>query len=136
MSQENIDLIRRALVVNRSGAPAETVEAAIALSHPDCEFASGLNTVEGSTYRGHDGIRQYFADLADTFREWTNETHAMEELDATRVLTENVFRGVSRSGVAVERHSFGLWTFAEGQVAGLHVFDSREEALEAAGLAE
>jgi hypothetical protein len=65
VSQENVEIVRRAIDANRSGPPEETVDVAVALSDPACVFASRLSSVDGATYRGHDGIRRYFADLAD-----------------------------------------------------------------------
>jgi hypothetical protein len=82
MASDNVEIVRRAFVANRSGAAEETIDQAIAVADPECEMTSRLNSVEGATYRGHDGIRRYYADLADAFQEWTNELHVIEDLHA------------------------------------------------------
>jgi ketosteroid isomerase-like protein len=38
------------------------------LAHPEVEWLSRLTAVEGA-YKGHEGVRRYFADLAETFEE-------------------------------------------------------------------
>lgn len=131
-----MEIVRQALAVNRSGTPEATVEAAVALAHPQCEFSSRLSSVEGATYRGHDGVRRYFADLADAFREWSNDMDVIEDLDSDGILTDGTFRGTSRSGVALERRSVMVWTCVDGKVASLHAYESREEASAAIGLSE
>ncbi len=41
----------------------------LGMAHPDVEWRSRLMGVEGIAYKGHEGVRRYFADLAETFRE-------------------------------------------------------------------
>ena len=133
MSEENVELVRKAFAANRSGPPEETVEVALRLAHPDAEFVSRLNSVEGSTYRGTDAFRQYYADLADAFSEWTNAVAAIEDLGSDTVLSDATFHGTSHSGVDVELRTIGIWKIRDGKVVSLHAYESREEALAAVG---
>jgi hypothetical protein len=71
--------------------------------------------------------------LADAFREWTNETRAIEELRSDAILTDITFRGVGRSGVDVELRSALVWLLCDGKVVRAHAYGTREEALEAVG---
>jgi ketosteroid isomerase-like protein len=41
----------------------------LGMVHPDVEWRSRLAGVEGIAYKGHEGVRRYFADLAETFGE-------------------------------------------------------------------
>jgi ketosteroid isomerase-like protein len=136
MSQENVELVRQAFEANRSGSFADTVEKALALADPDCEFTSRLTSVEGAAYRGHDGVRAYFEDLADAFQEWHNDLDEITDVGPDAVLTEGTFRATGKSGVNVELRSAMVWMLSNGRVAGLHAYPSREAALEAAGLSE
>ncbi len=136
MSQENMEIVLRAFDANRSGPPDATVEAAVALANPRIEFRSRLTSVEGSTYRGHDGVRRYFADMADAWQEWRNEVIEIREVSPDAVLSELTFRGTGRSGVDVELRSAIVWVFAEGKVLQMHAYPTPEGALEAAGLSE
>ena len=45
---ENVETVRRLVQANRSGAPDETVERAVALADCNFEFTSRLTSVEGS----------------------------------------------------------------------------------------
>ncbi len=44
----------------------EDMEELVALSDPDVEFVSIFAGMEGRTYRGYDGLREYFTDMRDT----------------------------------------------------------------------
>jgi ketosteroid isomerase-like protein len=136
MSQENVEVVRRAIEANRSGPPDDTVEKAVALANPDFEFMSRLTSVEGATYRGHDGVRAYFKDMADAWQEWRNELDEMTEVGPDTVLAEVTFRATGKSGVEVELRSAVVWVLSGGRVREIHSYASRQEALEAAGLSE
>jgi ketosteroid isomerase-like protein len=135
MENENVKIVRQAYEANRSGPPAETVDRALVLAHPDCEFISRLTSVEGATYRGHEGVRAYFEDLADAFREWRNEVDQITEVGPQVVMTEGICRATGKSGVEVELRTAMVWELSDGKVIALHAYPTRQEALEAAGLA-
>lgn len=44
-------------------------EALVAVCDPDVEFRSRIAEADDVTYRGHDGVRDYIASLAEVF-EW------------------------------------------------------------------
>ena len=136
MSEENVEVVRRAFESLRSGLSAETVEEVLALADPECEFTSRLASVEGATYRGHDGLRAYREDLADAFQEWRNDLHAITELAPDAVLTEGTFRATGKSGVDVELYSATVWVLSDSCIVEAHAYPSRQEALKAAGLSE
>ena len=62
MSQENVELSKRVVDAwNR-----RDVEATVALSDPEVVWHPVLEeSIEGETYRGHAGLRQYYEDLAE-----------------------------------------------------------------------
>ena len=136
MSQENVKIVRQAYGTLRSDISAETIENTMALADPELELISRLASVEGTTYRGHDGLRVYREDLNDAFREWRNDLHEITEVGSNAVMTEGTFRATGHSGVDVELLSATLWTLSGGIVVKAHSYPSRHEALEAAGLTE
>ncbi len=136
MSEDNIEIVRRLVEANRSGAPEETVERAVALAHEDLEFTSRLTSVEGSTYRGHDGLRRYFADLADTMQDWGNELNELRAVGNDAVMADVTFRATGRSGMDVELRSAAVIVLSAGKALQVHAYPTPEEALEAAGLSE
>jgi hypothetical protein len=73
MRADNVEIVRRLLETNRSDALEGAVETGIALTDPSMEFRSVLAAVEPRTYRGHDGVREYFRDMAEAWREWRLE---------------------------------------------------------------
>ena len=65
MAPENQEAVRLfAEAVNRGDA-----DAAVAACDPEIEFLSVL-AVSGRAYKGHDGVRQYFDDVASAWSEW------------------------------------------------------------------
>ena len=133
MPESNLEIVRRAFEANRSGPPEETIEVAVALMDPRAEFVSRLTEVEGAAYRGLEGARRYFADLADAWDVWHNEPHAIEEVAPGKVLAEVTFHGTGQSGVEVALRSAALFVISDaGLVTGLYVYATREEALAAA----
>ena len=137
MSQENVEIVRRAIEVNRSGDLRTAVDALIDLSDPAVEFVSALAGLEGGAYHGHEGVRRYLMDMAESWQEWRNESAELEEITPDTVLATFVFRATGKdSGVPVERRNAVVWTLSEGRVSRATTFASRAEALEAVGLSE
>jgi ketosteroid isomerase-like protein len=87
------------------------VEAAVALTDPDAELwpegtAAGLGREE--PYRGHDGMREYFADVERAWR--SLEVHPGELRSvATAVIAFGTAYGVRHDGTIVELPV--IWTF-------------------------
>jgi hypothetical protein len=133
MSSENLEIARRLIEANRSGPPEETIERGVALVHPELEFHSRLSSVEGATYRGHEGARRYFADMSDAWRDWRIELEEVEDLEADRVVAQVMMHAVGQSGVAIELRSWIVVGIVEKKVRTMDVYTSREEALAAAG---
>jgi ketosteroid isomerase-like protein len=137
MSQENVEIVRRAIEVNRSGDMAAVAEALIGLSDPAVEFKSALAGLEGGAYHGHEGVRKYLQDMADSWQEWRNGSAEIEEIAPNTVLATFVFRATGKdSGVPVERRNAVVWTLSNGKVSRAITYASRAEALEAVGLSE
>jgi ketosteroid isomerase-like protein len=136
MSQENVEIVRRMLEVNRSGPPEQTIDVGLSLTDPALEFRR-ITAVEDAEYLGHEGLRRYTADLADAFREWRNEPVEIVEVSPDAVLVDNRFQGVGReSGIEVELRSAIVFVLADGKCVRCLSYPTRAEALEAAGLEE
>ncbi len=129
-----MEVVRRAVEANRSGPPEETVDKALPLVDDRFEFTSRLTSVEGASYRGQDGLRAYFDDLADAFLEWRNEINEIRELDPETVFLDVTFHAVARSGIDVELRSAMVVLFSGGLVLRMDAYPSGQEALRAARL--
>jgi ketosteroid isomerase-like protein len=96
--------------------------------------ASGLPLAD--VYHGHDGVRRFFRDW---LAPWSNhEIEVSECIDAGDAVVL-VFRqaGTGRgSGARIERDFFGVYELTSSKVVRFRLFESREQAVEAAGLAK
>jgi len=138
MSAENVAIVRRLYdaVACRDSATV------LAIYHPDLEWDHTRNeSVVGlmggqSVWRGHEGLRQW---SREWYEAWENVDAQLEDLiDAgERVVAVLNYRGRGlASGIEVEfSRMAGIFTLSEGRVVRAAWFRSREEALEAAGLA-
>jgi ketosteroid isomerase-like protein len=137
MSRDNVEVVRRAIEANRSDDMEAAIEALVALSDPQIEYTSVMAAVESNTYRGHDGIRRYVRDLADSWQEWRMQAEEVFGVDPDTVIAVFRTHSVGRdSGVAVESRRAAVFALSEGKIVRGRTYPSREEALEAAGLAE
>ena len=131
MSQENVELVRRAWEAHAR----HDNETALRLYASDIEVeVIGLSGLE--VYYGRDGVRDWFrdmlgplTDLATTVDEW------IDAGDDVIAVLRATGRG-RKSGVPVEQREFHVWTVRDEQLRRLRIYQTREEALEAVGLAE
>jgi len=131
MSKTSVELVRSALdAMNR-----EDIAALIAFSHPDIELRTLIGDVEGRADHGHDGVRQYFADMHDA---WTENEYAVEDLidaGSDRVVALVRWRAAGRgSGIRVDQPLAAVYSVRDGLVYRIVVFQSRDDALRSVGL--
>jgi ketosteroid isomerase-like protein len=133
MSQENLDLLRRAFeYVERTG---EILPEAV---HPDAVW--DVTTFRGAilpgTFVGVDEINEWLAEWLESFEDWALGVE--EVFDAgDRVVTIARQHGKARHGGPDVAMRFAqVWTFRDGLIARMEMYAHRNEALEAAGLRE
>jgi ketosteroid isomerase-like protein len=131
MPHENVELVRRGMEAwNR-----EDLAELMALSDPDVEFVSIFAGMEGRTYRGYDGLREYFADIRDTWSEFHRDIEEIIDAGGDQVIVSFHLRGTARaSGVSVDENVTTVFRLRNGQLYRMIVFRDRDDALEAAGL--
>jgi ketosteroid isomerase-like protein len=108
----------------------------LALCDPGVEFLSvtAMVAADGEPYRGHEGITRYVADVARVWEELTVEPGEFHRVgDDTVVAVGRVYAwGVGR---VIDAPVGWLWRFGpDGKAVYGRVFESRAEALVAAGL--
>ncbi len=133
MSQENVEVVRRAVdAFNRRDADA-IVEVATA----DFEWFPGLpGTVEGTGYRGRDGIETYLMEIRNTWGEARIVGDEFRDL-GSRVLVLGRAEGRGRgSGVPVEAPQGFIVELRGGKISRVRAYLDHGKALRAAGLAE
>ncbi len=106
----------------------------LAMAHPEVEWRSRLTGVEGA-YKGHEGVRRYFADLAETFGEISIvEIEKLEERGGW-VVAGVRFRGTGAASHATIDWEVGHATrYRDGFVVESVSEPTWEDALAAVGL--
>jgi ketosteroid isomerase-like protein len=131
MSQENVEIARRGYeYLNRTGEPD------YALLDPEVVIDVSRRTFDPLIYHGHQGMRE----LAALIREqWaTMRVEPQEFIDAGDSVVVSVrLVGVGKqSGVETTANAAHIWTFRDGKIVRQTIFQTMDEALEAAGLRE
>jgi ketosteroid isomerase-like protein len=102
--------------------------------HHDVVFHSGLTN---ATYRGHDGVRRWMAEIDDQFEDWHSSIDEFRDAPEERLLALGAIHLRGRaSGVEFDQPMAWLLTFAGGKVIELTTIPDHAQALEAAGLSE
>jgi ketosteroid isomerase-like protein len=107
------------------------VEGVIARLHPDVEFTAVTGDQVGRTgpYRGHDGMRQYFRDVAEVWDELRIVPGEFRQSGDTILVTGRVS---ARSPARIVAGSTGwIWQLRDGLVAYARVYPSAADAMAA-----
>jgi ketosteroid isomerase-like protein len=105
------------------------LEGVLEFASPDIEFVAVTSDYAGRTepYRGHEGIRQYFRDVAEVWDE-LRLTPTDYRMVGDQVLVTG--RVSARSPARVVSGSTGwVWRVRGGKVVRCHVYPSAEEAI-------
>jgi len=107
-----------------------------ALFHPDHEYISRVEVLEGGSRRGARGYRDWLRDAAETFG-WETTLEEVTAIDEERVLAivPTRFKG-QQSGVALDERWAAVVIVRDGKVMRNELYSSPKQALEAAGLEE
>lgn len=134
MSQENVEKVRRSVsAYNRRDLDEWLRDWA-----PDavCDW-SRSHGLQAGVFRGHAEIRavaqEFLAMFEDVRIELVGEP---VELENGLLVVENVARLKGRDGIEAQARSFWLFTFRNGALTSLTLFQTRQDALEAAGVSE
>jgi uncharacterized protein len=100
---------------------------------PDLEIVNAEGWVVEATYRGHEGLRQWWHDLAEAFSDFTMEVDEITPLDNERVLTVQRFVGRFRvTDIPFDGRWASLLTVRDGRIVRAVGYLTRERALRAA----
>jgi ketosteroid isomerase-like protein len=134
MSQENVERVREAIEAMNRG----DFEAAFEGAHPDLEWQTLDAFPDAGTYRGPEGVREFFQIWRETFRGLRMHLEDCVPVDEHRVVAALRVSGEgTESGVEVQSPTFfQLLEFRDGQLIRGRMFQTRNEALDAAGLSE
>lgn len=133
MSQDNVEpraIAEAALEAINSG----DLEALVAMSAEDIEFTSLIAEVEGTTYRGHDGIRAWWESVRGAFEDVRWDLLDFRG-DGERGVLHFRMAGML-GGVPVEQAMWQAVKSRDGKFTWWAIYRTEREALDAVGLQE
>jgi uncharacterized protein len=129
MSQENVEIARAALdAYNR-----RDLEAALKHAAPDCEFDWSRSVGPQRGVYGRDEFRHL--DLAEALESVRIEPQEFIEA-GEHLITPLIGYARGRDGMEVTARFTSLWTFRDGKIVRVTLYQERHEALEAVGRRE
>lgn len=132
MSQENRELVQRCFELFRRGEYAATL----------VYFDQAVETVEpgdmpgAATYVGYAGLAEAFSHFADAWAAYTVDLDELLDV-GDQVLASVRYHAIGQeNGVPVETTVAHVYAVENGRIVRWQMFNTRDDALEAAGLWE
>jgi uncharacterized protein len=135
LAEENVQIVRKVF----DAFARRDVEAALEVMAPDVELSAPATQalVEKSvSYEGHDGIREYFEDVARVWAALDVFLHEYHEVGNDRILVVGRVRGRGVARQIVDGPAQWAWRIDDGKIVWGHVFTDREQAVKSIGLVE
>ena len=130
MSEENVDIIRRAYEAYAQGDLVAMVE------DVDPKVIT-YTSVDGATYHGPDGLIQAVAVWVEGFDNWTMTPEEFIDANDHQVIVRVHQSAVgAQSGVPIVADFWFVHTLSAGKTTRIDMLASEADALEAAGLSE
>jgi len=132
MAPGNVEQYRRGIdAFNR-----RDLEAFLALADPGVIGVSRVLAIEGGSYEGHQGVRDWWGELLGVFPDFQIEIVSVR--DAGDVIVSALRNRAHGEGSAAPLEEL-VWQVSEwrdGRVVRWQMYEAEEQALEAAGLSE
>jgi ketosteroid isomerase-like protein len=151
MSQQNVEVVRAfwKAWLNGDSAPLSVSGGEVVYDHrsdPNGLFAQLDPAVEvhpltgamleGVSYRGHEGMRQWLKDVAEYWESmWVEADQFLDKDDSVVVLGRVHGRG-KKSGVAIEAPAAWVFHLRDAHLTYLRFYLDRAQALESVGLSD
>jgi ketosteroid isomerase-like protein len=130
-SQPNVEVVRSAF----RAFGARGVDAALAFFSPDVVWYTSDRWLDGSAYRGHEGMRTVMAAFTENFDDFRFEVHDIRGAQERVVALADMVGRIRNSGAEVsQRLGFVVSNFHGGTFGEVRAFTGWPEALKAVGL--
>jgi ketosteroid isomerase-like protein len=128
MSQEDVEVVRRALTARRSEF-ADLLDPAVRLDLSERVFNPAV-------YEGYEGVMRWRADVGDVWDFYRSEPQEFFDGDEVVVVFTRERGRAKGSGIEVDQHPTALLCrLRSGRVSEIRLYHDRERALRDAGLA-
>ena len=133
MSEENIEIVRRSTdAYNR-----RDLDGILENWAPDAVVDwTNSRGLEVAVVRGHEAIRAFMQRFLETFDEIRLELNDIVEVEDDLLVVENVAHVRGRDGIETQARSAWLISIQDGMQTSLTMYQTKQEALEAARLQE
>jgi ketosteroid isomerase-like protein len=135
MSQENVEAFKR----GSDAANRRDIEPLLAVVDPDVEWhpaMAALLSGEGTTYRGHEGVRDWLRDQEEAFAQSRIDYSEIRDLGERVVAIGRLRARGKESGAETDSPVAWVVEFKNGKVIQAKAYLDPEKALEAVGLSE
>jgi ketosteroid isomerase-like protein len=133
MADSNLGTVRSALRALKDG----DVPGVIRWLDADVEMIPIRAAMEGTSYRGHEGFRQFYADITDDWDDYRPDAEDIRDIGEDRVLVVGKFHGRGKaSGVEVETPAVWVCQLRDARITNVRFYNDEHAALEALGLHE
>jgi hypothetical protein len=127
MSEENAELVRRALIARRSEFPG--------LLDPAVRLDLSERVFNPAVYEGYEGVMRWRADVGDVWESYRSEPEEFFHGDEVVVVFTRERGRAKGSGIEVDQHPTALLCrLRAGRVSEIRLYHDRERALQDAGL--
>jgi ketosteroid isomerase-like protein len=125
MSEKDLEIIRAGVAALNRG----DVDGVAAALDPDVELVPLRAVLDGTVYKGHEGMRRWLADIGEDWTTYEIHLATLTELTMGQVLVEATMRLRGHSGVAVDSPAAWLCELRAGRVSRIRFFTDAESAL-------
>jgi ketosteroid isomerase-like protein len=127
MPPERVELVRRGLL-----RFIETGEPDWSALHEELEIHDH-DIMDGEEYRGHEGFSRWLADWAQAWSSFSMELEELIDREHCVIAVCPIAATGAKSGVRVARQDAMVCRFRDGKIVRLDYYNSRQQALDAAG---
>jgi ketosteroid isomerase-like protein len=132
VSQENVELFHKGI----GAFLRHDIEPLLKTSHPEIEWYPFSAQVEGDVaYHGHEGLRQWWANLNATFEEFEASLDEVRD-EGDVVVALGRLRARFRSGITLDTEVGWVFRFRDGLAVWGRAYQSHADALAAAARSE
>jgi ketosteroid isomerase-like protein len=129
MSSSDLETIRQGVAALNRG----DVDALAATLDPDVELVPLKAVLDGSVYRGHEGLKRWLEDMGEDWTAYELRLDEARDLGGGTILVEATMLLRGQSGVAFDSRAAWLCEMRAGKVRRLRFFADAASALAASG---